>query len=250
VETLICRKDGDDVWLTLNRPETANALDCRLVECLIEEFDRACAQGIRLLVIEARGRHFCSGFDFSNIETQKEAELVLRFIRIETLLQRLFHAPFPTVALVQGRAFGAGADLVCACSGRVAAPDAKFLMPGPRFGVVLGTRRLAHRIGWQAAARLIATSTPTNAQQALELGLVQAVLPLSRRADWVSENRWLSDSIDLRTARALFDVVTPDSRAQDMAQLVESVSTPGLKDRMIDYFRQVRHESTSPARSS
>jgi enoyl-CoA hydratase/carnithine racemase len=248
VEPLIYGRDGVDVRLTLNRPETANALDGRLVDCLIQRIDQAHAEGARLLVIDARGSHFCSGFDFSHIEEQGEAELVLRFIRIETLLQRLFHAPFPTMALAHGRAFGAGADLVCACSGRVATPDAKFLMPGPRFGVILGARRLAHRIGWQAAARLIANSTPIDAQEAFDLGLVQAVVPRSQRAGWLSENRWLSDSIDLPTAFRLFDAVTPDTRAQDMASLVESVSRPGLKDRMINYYRQVRLESTPPAR--
>jgi len=64
---------------------------------------------------------------------------LLRFVRIEQLLQRLFRVPYPTVALVHGHVFGAGADLFCACQHRFAASDATFRLPGTGFGLVQGT---------------------------------------------------------------------------------------------------------------
>src|SRR3546814_4977267 len=89
-----------------------------------------------------------------------EGDLVLRLIRIETLLQTVWHLPFPTLALARGRVFGAGADLFCACSRRVAEPGTSFRMPGLGFGIVLGTRRLMARVGADAA-RSIQNETRT-----------------------------------------------------------------------------------------
>ncbi|MGH8601146.1 MAG: enoyl-CoA hydratase/isomerase family protein, partial [Burkholderiales bacterium] len=133
--------------LTLNRPHKANALDSALIEALLDAVEYAYTDSTRLLVLEGRDRNFSAGFDFTGYQQQSEGDLVLRFIRIETLLQRLYHAPFATLALAHGRNFGAGVDIIGACSLRVATPDATFRMPGLRFGVVLGTRRLAARVG-------------------------------------------------------------------------------------------------------
>ena len=91
---LIVKRDGPVTSLTLNRAEKANALSAELVESLIEAVDSAYDDGTRLLAIDASGPHFCAGFDFSDLETSSDAELALRFIRIEVLLQSIHHAPF------------------------------------------------------------------------------------------------------------------------------------------------------------
>ncbi|MCR2153265.1 hypothetical protein NSX49_23710, partial [Salmonella enterica] len=75
------------------------------------------------------------------LDAQSEGDLLLRFVRIETLLQRVAASPCLTVGLAHGRNFGAGVDLFGACKWRVSAPDASFRMPGLKFGLVLGTRR-------------------------------------------------------------------------------------------------------------
>ena len=139
--------DGPVTLLTLNRPEKANALSPDLVEALLASVNEAYRDGTRLLVLSGNGQHFCAGFDFSDFESASEGELLRRFVRIEQLLQALYHAPFAALALAHGKNFGAGVDLLVACGVRVAAPDTTFRMPGLRFGVQLGTRRLARRIG-------------------------------------------------------------------------------------------------------
>lgn len=97
--------------LTLNRPDKANALDAEIVEGLLDGIAAACGNETRLLVLAGAGRHFCAGFDLSDLDTISDGDLLHRFVRIETLLQTVFHLPFATLALAHGRVMGAGADL-------------------------------------------------------------------------------------------------------------------------------------------
>ncbi|MFA5916399.1 MAG: enoyl-CoA hydratase/isomerase family protein, partial [Burkholderiales bacterium] len=157
-DQLLIEKTGPVSTLTLNRPDKANALDAGLVDALAAAVEAAQHDGTRLLVLKGNGRNFCAGFDFGGCEGASEGDLLLRFARIELLLQAVYHAPFATLALAQGRNFGAGVDLVLACGSRIAAPDAQFRMPGLKFGLQLGTRRLAARLGGDAARALLATS--------------------------------------------------------------------------------------------
>ncbi len=113
--------------LTLNRPESANALSPELTETLIETLTSA--KDVQLAVIRGAGRHFCAGFDLSDLEALSDGDLLWRFLRIEILLQTVHHSPFAVVALAQGQAVGAGADLFAACWRRVAAPGLKLRMP-------------------------------------------------------------------------------------------------------------------------
>jgi enoyl-CoA hydratase len=142
-DELLIEKTGAISTLTLNRPDKANALNAGLAGALAGAVQAAHHDGTRLLVLKGNGRHFCAGFDFGGYEDASEGDLLLRFERIELLLQALYHAPFATLALARGRNFGAGVDLVLACGRRVAAPEAQFRMPGLKFGLQLGTRRLA-----------------------------------------------------------------------------------------------------------
>jgi enoyl-CoA hydratase len=222
--------------LTLNRPEKANALDANTVECLLDAVDQAYADGTRMLILTGAGQHFCAGFDFTGIEHQSEGDLLLRFVRIEQLLQTLWHAPVPTVAMVQGGAFGAGADLVCACEQRIAAPRSRFRMPGLKFGLALGTRRLAERIGRKYARLVLGASAVFDADEALKMRFVDSILGPD---EWPELTHTLyAAATTLRpSARATLNRMTAaDTRDADLADLVRSAGVPGLKAR-IQAFR-------------
>ena len=135
---LLVQRDGPLTRLSLNRPDKANALDAGLVEALLTAVTAAATDGTRLLVLDTvtKAKNFSAGFDFGGHEAQSEGDLLLRFVRIEQLLQAVYHAPFATLAIAHGRNFGAGADLFLAAAVRVAAPDASFRMPGLRFGAM------------------------------------------------------------------------------------------------------------------
>lgn len=229
---LLRQHDGHVTHLTLNRPQKANALSASLVEALLNAVEYAWTDGTRLLIVDGNGNNFCAGFDFTGYLDAAEGDLVLRFIRIEHLLQQLYHAPFATLVLAHGRNFGAGSDLVCACSQRVAAPGTTFRMPGLRFGIVLGTRRLANRIGTDAAREVLATSRTFDADEALRLKFITRSAAQSEWPALIGAARTEAGILTYPATARLNEQTVADTRAADMAALVQSVSMPGLKERI------------------
>ncbi|NKC33423.1 enoyl-CoA hydratase/isomerase family protein, partial [Falsiroseomonas selenitidurans] len=166
---------GETTTIWLDRPARGNALDAALVAGLEAALDAAVAGGARLVVLRGRGRHFCTGFDLADFDTASEGDLALRILRIELLLQKLHALPIATLALAGGRVMGAGADLFAACDHRLALDGASFAFPGPGFGLVLGTGRLAGLVGAGVARRLLLDGAAIDAAQAAAIGLATAV---------------------------------------------------------------------------
>lgn len=213
--------------LRLQRPERGNALGPMLVEGLISATSEAFANAsVHTLVLQGEGRHFCTGLDLSDLATLSDADLLLRLVRIETLLAMLWHAPIRTVAQAKGRTWGAGADLLVACEQRLVGSDTTLRFPGAQFGLVLGTRRLAERIGVDAARALVLEGGELDATQALALGLASritdslALAPLRTSGD---------------TGRAVRAASRSDLRDADLAALVRSAAVPGLQQRITQY---------------
>ena len=224
-------REGAQVRLGLANPGRGNALGPDLVEALIGAVQSAHDDpAVHTLVLHGEGRHFCTGLDLSDLDSSSDADWLWRLVRIETLLDLLWRSPLTTVALAQGRAWGAGADLFTACEHRVAAPDASFRFPGAQFGIVLGTRRLAERVGSTPARQLVVTGGEFQAAAALQAGLATAI---GTQADAVlAEPR-----VDAATARAVRAASRRDAPDADLAALVRSASAPGLKAR-IQAYRQ------------
>ncbi len=236
-ETLLTGANGDGVRvLTLNRPDKANALSATLVQQLHDRLDTVGSE-TRVLVVTGAGRHFCAGFDFTDYEQQFEGDLLLRFVRINELLARLRGAPFATVAWVQGAAFGAGADIAAACAFRFGSARARFRFPGFQFGVALGTRRLADLVGRQRAREILSRNEELGAEEARRCGLLGELLDdtawAARPAGIVRSIAGL-DAVALRTLLGITSGARDDA---DLADLVRSVSRPGLHARIARYRR-------------
>jgi len=230
--------------VVLGRPERGNALSDEVVESLLEGVERACADvSAHTLVLRAQGRHFCTGFDLSDLDAQTDATLLHRFVRIETLLDALWRAPLRTVAIAQGRVMGAGADLFVACDRRMLAPGASLRFPGAGFGIVLGTRRLAARVGAAAALRWVSEGTAVDARAALDAGLATTVLehdppqdePAAAAAAATALAAIALPSVDRSTFAALRAAIGDDGADADLAALVRSAARPGLKARLLAY---------------
>ena len=237
---LTVAREGTLTRLTLNRPDRANALNPALTEALIDALQAATGDGTRHVVVEGNGKSLCSGFDLSDFDSLSDGDLVLRLLRIEILLQTLHHMPLPTLALAQGRIFGAGADLFCACSRRVSAPDAKFRMPGLAFGVVLGARRLALRVGQDAARDIQNAGRTFDADHAARVNFATEVADSSEWPGIVSQSAQESEVIGAGATAALFRATSIDTRSADMADLVHSASLPGLSDRIRAYREEMK----------
>lgn len=223
-------RSGGVLTLTLARPERGNALASDLVEALLAAVQDAAADAtLHTLVLRAVGRHFCTGLDLSDLETSRDADWLQRLVRIESLLQALWHCPLATVALAQGRTWGAGADLFAACETRLAAPDASFRFPGAQFGIVLGTRRLAARIGTDAARALVIGGGTLDASAARAIGLATA---LGTEPATIAP---VVDPLTARAVRAASRADPPGAADADLAALVRSAAEPGLKARIQAY---------------
>lgn len=134
--------DRGPAWtVSLDRPRRANALSADLVEALHATLDQAERARPEALVLRGNARHFAAGFDLRDLHRETDASLALRFLRVGLLLERLLAAPYPTIAVAEGAAIGAGADLVLACDHRLVAPSVTLRFPGAAFGVALGTVR-------------------------------------------------------------------------------------------------------------
>lgn len=222
----------DVLHVTLARPEKANALSAEMSDGVLAAMARAVDERARAVILRGAGKHFCAGFDFGDFDSLTDGDLTLRFLQVEQMLQAVFHAPMPVLALVQGRAVGAGSDLAAAAMRVVAAPGARFQMPGPQFGVVLGTRRLAYRIGPVRARQIQIESRPVSAEEGKALGLVDA---LAETETWDAVTSAFVagyTKLDAGVTAALADVTRPDTRDADMAALARSVAIPGIKARI------------------
>lgn len=235
---LTVARSGAVTELTLNRPDKANALGPDLVEALIAAVDAAATDGTRLLVLKGEGKSFCSGFDLSDLDTVSDGDLVHRLIRIETLLQAVYYAPMPTVAFAHGRVFGAGADLFCAASRRVAKPGTAFRMPGLGFGIVLGTRRLVVRVGQDAARRIQNSGLTFDAEEALRLGFATELAETDAWPGLADDAAAAAQHLTPTATAALFRVTAADTRDADMADIARTAGQPGLKDRIRAYREQ------------
>lgn len=230
---LFVERDGAHKRVRLNRPEQRNALSAGMVETLLEVIAESETDGTRLLELSGEGRNFCAGFDLSDLDSQSEGDLLLRIVRVEQMLQAVHHAPFHTLALAHGKVVGAGADLVLGCRTRIAAPGTTFEMPGAGFGLILGTRRLGHAVGDDAALDLL--SGPFDAEKARATGFVRDI---AAQEAWPAVSaRTLAVATRLApvTERAMLGALRADSRAADLADLVVSAARPGIKQRIAAY---------------
>jgi enoyl-CoA hydratase/carnithine racemase len=219
--------------LTLNRGSKANSLTPTLVEDLITALDQP--DNVRMAVIRGEGKHFCAGFDLSDISELSDGDLLWRFVRIELLLQKIYHSPFPIVALGHGQIVGAGADLFVACWHRVAAPCAKLKMPGWNFELALGTGRLAALIGQDAARDMLIDTRSISAEKAREIGLASDLIGKEGWEDLVTTLGARARTLPTEATTNMLALTGSKNAELDLAALVRSAARPGLKARVEKY---------------
>lgn len=229
------RKD-EIATVTLQHTEKLNVFGDALVEGLHRALDQAESESAKHVVFKAEGRGFSGGLDLGNVENESDGDILKRLVRIEQLLQRVRHSTVTTHAMVHGACYGAAADMVLACRFRVATPDARFSMPGLRFGIVLGTRRLRDSIGESAANKLLDRSSAFKPQEALDTGFLTEIADTDEWENVLERNvasraAFSTDALAQRDARLILD-----TRDADLVALVESVLSSSIKKRITDYL--------------
>lgn len=175
------QRNGDIAVLTLNRPEALNALSFEILHEIGKAFDEVAAmQDARALLITGAGdKAFCAGADIKelrnrNLIAQKRgAELG------QAVFAKLDNLPVASIALVNGYAFGGGAELALACTFRLASANAVFGLPEIKLGLIPGyggTQRLPRLVGEGRALEMIMTGRNVKADEAERIGLVNSVV--------------------------------------------------------------------------
>jgi enoyl-CoA hydratase len=166
--------------ITLNRPDALNALSFALIEDLGRVLDEVAAGDARALLITGAGtKAFCAGADIKELTgrsliAQKEgAEMG------QAVFARLDKLPMPSVAIINGYAFGGGLELALACTFRIATKNAKMGLPEIKLGLIPGyggTQRLPRAIGEARALEMIMTGRTVDAEEAARIGLVHRLI--------------------------------------------------------------------------
>jgi 2-(1,2-epoxy-1,2-dihydrophenyl)acetyl-CoA isomerase len=175
---------GGVATITLDRPTSLNSLTVEMKVGLLEAVEKARDdETVRAVLLTGAGRAFCVGQDLrEHADDLASGRTHLNTVteHYNPIVAALTSLPMPVVAAVNGMAAGAGAALALACDFRIAAEDAGFLMAfarvglGPDSGSSWTLQRL---VGLGRATAMLLLAEPVTAQQALEMGLVNVVVP-------------------------------------------------------------------------
>ena len=180
---ILLEKKGSIAVATINRPKALNALNSQVLEDLNELLDLVNAdEEIRALVLTGSGeKAFVAGADIAEMSTLTKVEGEAFGKKGNDVFRKLETLPIPPVAAVNGFALGGGCELSMSCDIRICADTAVFGQPETGLGITPGfggTQRLARLVGPGMAKQLIYTAKNIKADEALRIGLVNAVYPL------------------------------------------------------------------------
>lgn len=226
-EDILYEIRGGAAWITINRPEKYNAFRGQTVDELIHAFQTAgWDRKVGVIVLTGAGdKAFCTGGDQSAHDGQYDGRGVIG-LPIDELQSLIRDVPKPVIARINGFAIGGGNVLATVCDLSIAAESAQLGQVGPKVGSVdpgFGTAYLARVVGEKRAREIWYLNKRYSARQALDWGLVNAVVPL---ADLDAEvDRWVSELMERSpTALALAKVsFNADSEA------IRGISAIGMR---------------------
>lgn len=180
--SLIVDIKGTVAWIRLNRPTAANAINAQMRDELASAFDAAAQNPlIRSIVICGEGKSFAAGSDVRELSALSPAQSVELSERIARFHAQIAETGKPVIAAVSGWCLGGGFELALACDIRIASQTARFGLPEPTLGLIAGgggIPRLAKLAGPGVARHMCLTAEIIDASQALNRGIVTAVVPV------------------------------------------------------------------------
>jgi len=180
-QTLLVERIEGVLKITLNKPETLNALDMVMREELHDLLLEASTDDeVKAVVITGAGRAFCSGGDIGTMGTFKPGEGRRRIQKVQRITRVIWNMEKPVIAAVNGACAGAGMNLAMSCDFILASDKSKFLEAFIKIGLIPdlgGFYLLPRRIGIANAKDLIMTGRTIDAQEALNMGVVNKIVP-------------------------------------------------------------------------
>ena len=199
------------VTVTLNRPQTFNALSEGMLEALQRELDRLAGDAaVRVVVIAAAGKAFCAGHDLKEMRAEPSLGYYERlFARCGRMMMTIQKLPVPVIARVHGIATAAGCQLVAMCDLAVASRDARFAVSGIDVGLFCSTPSVAlsRNLSRKAAFEMLVTGEFISADEARAKGLVNRVVDADRldaEVDALAESIVAKPRDSIALGKALF----------------------------------------------
>jgi 2-(1,2-epoxy-1,2-dihydrophenyl)acetyl-CoA isomerase len=214
---LLVERNGAVATLTLNRPDALNTLDFPLMDALIDAAaDVAADDTLRVVVLRGAGRHFMAGGDLRTFAAelgkpavQRDADFRRVIGRLHSAIENFHRMPHPVVGQVHGAVAGFGLSLMNACDLVVAADDTYFASAYRNIALTPdggGSWALPRIVGMRRAMEIMLLGERFDAQRALELGLVNRVVPaadLERAVGAVVEALFNGPVLAIRNAKRL-----------------------------------------------
>lgn len=172
--------DGAIARITLRRPSLGNALDEEDLKGLLDHIESVNQSDARVLLVDAMGKHFCTGFNITSIGSRRAGP---SFAEVVDALEKCRPV---SIAVIQGAVYGGATDLALACDFRIGCEQASMRMPAARLGLHFypsGMRRYVSRLGLNAAKRLFLLASRITAQEMLSIGALTDLVPCEALAD-------------------------------------------------------------------
>ncbi len=210
-------RDGGIFLVTIDRPEKRNALNAEVREQLASAVDQALADPeARVLVFTGAGdKAFVAGADVGEFAGRSPLEQ-RQAMTSPTVFDRIWDAPLPTIAMINGWCLGGGCELALACDLRIGSDTAMLGQPEIRLGIIPGggaTQRLPRLIGYGKALQLILSGEPIDGVSAYEIGLLDEVVPAAELrertleiARTIAEKSPVTLAIAKRAIRAAYEL--------------------------------------------
>jgi len=163
--------------ITLDRPDSRNALNRAMCEDIIAAAAAATEADAKLVFVRGNGPVFCAGADLKERKGMSSDEVRNRRLRGFAAYGALERLPMPAIAVVHGAAIGSGVEIAAACDFIVATPEATFATPEALWGTVGATQRLPRVLGKRLAKDLMFTGRKLTAEEARAAGLVTRIVP-------------------------------------------------------------------------
>jgi enoyl-CoA hydratase len=186
--TLIYEVASGVATVTLNRPQSRNALNRAMCEDLVAACAAASADdNVRLVLMRANGPVFCAGADLKERKDMGGDEIRARRLRAFAAYGAIEALPMPAVAVVHGPAVGSGCEIAACCDFVVATPEAVFVTPEALWGTIGATQRLPRILGKRLAKDLMFTERRLSAEEAQVAGLVTRIVEAAELNDELAE---------------------------------------------------------------
>lgn len=191
-QTVLVAKQEGIATITLYRSEAANALSVQMLQELRAAIDDLrWDKTVRCVIVTGAGeKAFCAGADLKERTGMNPQQVRQTVALIRDTINALQALPKPVIVAVNGAAFGGGTELALACDIRIASEHARFALTETSLGIIPGaggTQRLPRLIGAGRAKELIFSARRVNAEDALQIGLVEYVVPAASLLDKAME---------------------------------------------------------------